>query len=57
MVRFWVYNTPGIQSVAVASSDIPGFYKALGNAIQIVNNTRFMPPEVVIMHPVRFSWI
>lgn len=52
-----VDNTPGIQSVAVASSDIPGFYKALGNAIQIVNNTRFMPPEVVIMHPVRFSWI
>ncbi len=47
----------GVTSTEAASTDIPGFYKALAGAIKTVNFTRFMPPEVIVMSPVRYSWL
>lgn len=52
-----VDNTPGIQNVAAAATDIPGFFTALAKAMYLINTTRFEPPEVVVMHPTRFSWL
>jgi HK97 family phage major capsid protein len=52
-----IANTPGITSVAVASLDIAGIYKAIANAVQSVNSTRFLPPEVIVMHPRRWGWL
>jgi HK97 family phage major capsid protein len=52
-----VTNTPGITSVAVASLDITGFFKAVANALQLINTTRFLPAEVVVMAPRRWSWL
>jgi HK97 family phage major capsid protein len=52
-----VVNTPGVTSLAVASLDIAGIYKAIANAIQTIHVTRFLPPEVIVMHPRRWGWL
>jgi HK97 family phage major capsid protein len=52
-----VVNTPGVTSLAVASLDIVGVYKAIANAIQTIHVTRFLPPEVIVMHPRRWGWL
>jgi HK97 family phage major capsid protein len=52
-----VTNTPGVTSLAVASLDISGVYKAIANAIQTIHVTRFLPPEVIVMHPRRWGWL
>ena len=52
-----VANTPGIQTVAVSALTIAGIYNALANAIQLINTQRFLPPQVVCMHPRRWSWL
>jgi HK97 family phage major capsid protein len=52
-----VANTPNITAIAVSSVDIPGFYKAVANAIQTIHTTRFLPPEVIVMHPRRWGWL
>ena len=52
-----IANTPGIQTVTVSSLDIKGVYSAIANAIQLINTTRYLPPEVIVMHPRRFSWL
>jgi HK97 family phage major capsid protein len=52
-----VVNTPGVTSLAVASLDITGIYKAIANAIQTIHVTRFLPPEVIVMHPRRWGWL
>jgi len=48
--------TPGILTVAAATVDIQGVYSAIANAIQQVHTTRFLPPEVIVMHPRRWGW-
>lgn len=48
--------TPGIQTVAVDSVNIQGVYSAIANAIQLVHTKRFLPPEVIVMHPRRWGW-
>jgi len=52
-----VTQTPGITGIAVASLDIAGIYKAIANAIQTIHVSRFLPPEVVVMHPRRWGWL
>jgi len=52
-----VANTPGITSIAVSSLDIAGIYKAIANAINSINTSRYLPPECVLMHPRRWSWL
>jgi HK97 family phage major capsid protein len=51
-----IHLTPGITSVAASSVDIKGVYSAVANAIQTVHTTRFLPPEVIVMHPRRWGW-
>ena len=52
-----VTQTPGVTGIAVASLDISGIYKAIANAIQTIHVTRFLPPEVIVMHPRRWGWL
>jgi HK97 family phage major capsid protein len=51
-----VNNTPGILTVAASAVTIQGVYSAIANAIQLVHSQRFLPPEVIVMHPVRWGW-
>ncbi|WP_406816187.1 HK97 family phage prohead protease [Mycobacterium sp. M23085] len=50
-------NTPGVQSIEAASSDIPGFFNALAQALYLINSNRYEPPEVIVMSPIRYAWI
>jgi HK97 family phage major capsid protein len=52
-----ILATPNIGSVAASTVDIKGVYSAIANAIQTVHTTRFLPPEVVVMHPRRWGWL
>ena len=51
-----VQNTPGILTVAASAVTIQGVYSAIANAVQLVHTKRFLPPEVIVMHPVRWGW-
>jgi len=48
--------TPGIQSVPVSAVTIQGVYGAIANAIQKIHTSRFMAPDVIVMHPRRWGW-
>lgn len=48
--------TPGITTVTAAGVTIQNVYSAIANAIQQVHTTRFLPPEVIAMHPRRWGW-
>ena len=48
--------TPGIGTVPASAVTIQGVYSAIANAIQTVHTTRFLPPEVIVMHPRRWGW-
>lgn len=52
-----ILGTPNIGTVAVSTVDIKGVYSAIANAIQLVHTTRFLPPEVIVMHPRRWGWL
>jgi HK97 family phage major capsid protein len=54
-----VYNTAGVNSVTFtsASPTLALLYSKLAGAIQTVETTRFLPPEVIVMHPRRWAWI
>lgn len=49
-------NTPNISTIAAASVDIKGVYSAIANAVQTIHMTRFLPPDVIVMHPRRWGW-
>ena len=48
--------TPGITTIAASAIDFPHVYGALANAVQTIHTTRFLPPEVIVMHPRRWGW-
>jgi HK97 family phage major capsid protein len=48
--------TPNIGSVAASAVTTAGVYSAIANAIQTVHTARFLPPEVILMHPRRWGW-
>lgn len=48
--------TPNIGSVPASAVSTQGVYSAIANAIQTVHSTRFLPPEVIVMHPRRWGW-
>ena len=52
-----VDHTPGVVTVGVSSVDIPGLYSAIGYAVQQISSTRYLPAEVIVMHPSRWAWI
>lgn len=49
-------NTPNISTIAATSVDIKGVYSAIANAVQTIHTTRFLPPDVIVMHPRRWGW-
>lgn len=51
-----VHGTAGISTVAAAAVTIQGVYSAIANAIQKVHTLRFLPPDVIVMHPRRWGW-
>ena len=52
-----VNNIPGISTVALSGAPtIQTVYSAIANAVQLVHTTRFLPPEAIVMHPVRWGW-
>jgi HK97 family phage major capsid protein len=51
-----VIGTAGIQTVAASAVTIQGVYSAIANAIQLVHTQRFLPPDVIVMHPRRWGW-
>jgi HK97 family phage major capsid protein len=49
--------TPNINTISVSEVTIQGVYSAIANAIQTIHTTRFLPPEVIVMHPRRWGWM
>lgn len=52
-----ITNTPGVQTVAISAMTAAGIYNAIANSIQKILTTRFLPPDVVVMHPRRWAWL
>jgi HK97 family phage major capsid protein len=52
-----VTQTPNVQSIVVSALTIQGIYSAIANAIQTIHTTRFLPPDVIVMHPRRWVWL
>jgi HK97 family phage major capsid protein len=52
-----VGNTPGITAIPSAGVTLANVYSAIANAIQTIHTTRFLPPEVIVMHPRRWGWL
>jgi HK97 family phage major capsid protein len=48
--------TPGISIINVSTVDLQHVYSAVANAVQLVHTTRFLPPQVIVMHPRRWGW-
>lgn len=51
-----VNNTSGITTIALTGLTIQLVYAAIANAIQTVHTSRFLPPDVIVMHPRRWGW-
>ena len=51
-----VLGTSGVSSVAPTDGTVKAAYAAIANAVQQVHSTRYMPPEVIVMHPRRWGW-
>ena len=52
-------GTSGTQAVAYASAtpSAGSLYSAVANAIQQVHTNRFLPPDIIVMHPRRWGWL
>jgi HK97 family phage major capsid protein len=48
-------NTGGIVSVAITATTGLDLIKAIANATQSINTQRFLPPDVIVMHPRRWG--
>ena len=51
-----IHGTSNILTVASGGTTIAYVYAAVANAIQQIHAQRFLPPEVIIMHPRRWGW-
>ena len=51
-----IHGTSNILSVAAGGTTIQYVYAAVANAIQQIHVNRFLPPEVIVMHPRRWGW-
>ena len=47
----------GVTSVTITGTTVAAIYSAIANAVQTVHTTRFLPPEVIVMHPRRWGWL
>jgi HK97 family phage major capsid protein len=50
-------NTSGTWSVPLATNSIQGFYSAVANAMDLILTSRYLPPDIIVMHPRRFGWL
>lgn len=53
-----ILNVTGANTVTVAVTGITastGLYPGIANAIQLVHTNRFLPPNVIVMHPRRWA--
>lgn len=48
--------TANILNVNASAVTIQGVYSAIANGIQQIHSQRFLPPEVIVMHPRRWGW-
>jgi len=51
-----IHGTSNILTVASGGTTIAYVYAAVANAIQQIHASRFLPPEVIVMHPRRWGW-
>jgi HK97 family phage major capsid protein len=51
-----VLNTPSVISIASAGVTVANIYSAIANAVQTIHTQRFLPPEVIVMHPRRWGF-
>lgn len=51
-----ILGTSGVSSVVPGGPLVKDVYAAIANAVQQVHSTRYMPPEVIVMHPRRWGW-
>jgi hypothetical protein len=52
-----VDSTAGINTIAVSALTAQGGYSAFADAIPLVHTERFLPPEVIVMHPRQWGWL
>lgn len=53
-----IYNTGSILTVTYTDSTptVPELYPKIADAIQQIHTNRFLPPQVIVMHPRRWAW-
>lgn len=51
-----IRQTPGVQTISAATVTIQGVYAAIADAVLRVHTARFLPPDVIVMHPRRWGW-
>ena len=51
-----IHGTSNILTVAAGGTTIQYVYAAVANAIQQIHVNRFLPPDVIVMHPRRWGW-
>ena len=51
-----IHGTSNILTVASGGTTIAYVYAAVANAIQQIHAQRFLPPEVIVLHPRRWGW-
>lgn len=54
-----IIGTSGTQNVTYTSATptAGSLYSAVANAIQQVHTNRFLPPDLIVMHPRRWGWL
>ncbi|MDH6108865.1 HK97 family phage major capsid protein [Kitasatospora sp. MAP12-15] len=54
-----IFTLVGTNTVAFTSATptLGALYSKLAGAIQLVHTKRFLPPDTIVMHPVRWAWI
>lgn len=56
--KLGILNVATVNTVSVAVTGITastGLYPGIANAVQLIHTTRFLPPNVIVMHPRRWA--
>jgi HK97 family phage major capsid protein len=53
-----IYGTTGVLTVSsTVSNSVTNVLSKVAEAISVVNSNRFMPADVIVMHPRRWGWL
>ncbi len=57
-----ILNVPGINQIVYTQATptvvgVGGYYATVNKAISAISTARFLPPDVIVMHPRRWSWL